>query len=69
VNNAGGIALGSIENTSVEQFDQMMTINCRSVYQLTTLATPKLIESKGAIVNLSSITGIRAVGGHVHEHR
>ncbi|ELT90032.1 hypothetical protein CAPTEDRAFT_178012 [Capitella teleta] len=65
VNNAGIIALGSIENTSLSQYDHMMAVNLRSIYQLTMLSVPNLIESKGAIVNVSSVNGIRAFSGLV----
>jgi NAD(P)-dependent dehydrogenase (short-subunit alcohol dehydrogenase family) len=61
VNNAGILLNGSIENTSLEQFDAVFNTNVRSVYHLTMLAVPHLIKSKGAIVNLSSVAGTRAV--------
>jgi NAD(P)-dependent dehydrogenase (short-subunit alcohol dehydrogenase family) len=38
-----------------------MGINLRAIYQLTMLAVPHLIASKGAIVNVSSVNGIRSV--------
>jgi NAD(P)-dependent dehydrogenase (short-subunit alcohol dehydrogenase family) len=38
----------------------MLDVNLRSLFRLTQLALPYLIESKGNIVNVSSITGIRA---------
>ncbi|XP_054725551.1 3-oxoacyl-[acyl-carrier-protein] reductase FabG-like [Anastrepha obliqua] len=60
VNNAGIIESGSIENTSLEQFDRMMNVNVRSVYQLTMLVVPELIKTKGNIVNVSSVCGLRA---------
>lgn len=63
VNNAGIIEKGSIEDTSVEQYDRVMNINMRSVYQLTILAVPHLVASKGNIVNVSSVTGIRSFPG------
>lgn len=65
VNNAGIIETGSIENTNLEQYDRMMNINVRSIYHLTTLAVPHLIETKGNIVNVSSVNGIRAFPGVV----
>ena len=34
----------------------------RSMYHLTMLATPHLIESKGNVVNISSVNGMRSVG-------
>lgn len=60
VNAAGIIGNGSIENTTPEQWDEMMNINLRSVFRLTQLALPSIIERKGNIVNVSSVTGVRA---------
>ena len=60
VNAAGIIGTGNIENTTLAQWDQMMDVNLRSLFHLTQLALPSLIERKGNIVNVSSITGIRA---------
>ncbi|GAB0098481.1 uncharacterized protein DMENIID0001_142190 [Sergentomyia squamirostris] len=63
INNAGILEPGTIENTSLEQFDRVMNINIRSIYYLTMLATPHLIQSKGSIVNVSSVNGIRSFPG------
>ncbi|KAJ0178701.1 hypothetical protein K1T71_005476 [Dendrolimus kikuchii] len=60
VNNAGILASGSIENTSLEQYDSIMNTNVRGLYYLTMLATPYLIESNGNIVNVSSVAGLRS---------
>ena len=61
VNNAGLASFATIETTSLEQYDTIMNINVRSVYHLTMLAVPHLIATKGAIVNVSSVSGLRAV--------
>jgi NAD(P)-dependent dehydrogenase (short-subunit alcohol dehydrogenase family) len=63
VNNAGIIESGGIENTSLEQYDRMFNTNVRSVYFMTMLAVPHLIKTKGNIVNVSSVTGLRASAG------
>lgn len=63
VNNAGVLENGSIENTSLEQYDRVFNINVRSVYHLTMLAVPHIVESQGNIVNVSSVVGIRAFPG------
>lgn len=63
VNNAGVLEMGTIENTSLEQYDRVMSVNVRSLYQLTMLATPELIKTKGNIVNISSVNGIRSFPG------
>ncbi|CAH1114244.1 unnamed protein product [Psylliodes chrysocephalus] len=63
INNAGVIETGSIENTTLDQYDRMMNINVRSIYQLSMLAVPHLIKTKGNIVNVSSVNGMRAFPG------
>ncbi|KAK8774010.1 hypothetical protein V5799_011454 [Amblyomma americanum] len=60
VNCAGIIGNGSIETTSLEQYDEMFAINVRSVFHLISVAVPHLILSKGNIVNVSSVTGMRS---------
>jgi NAD(P)-dependent dehydrogenase (short-subunit alcohol dehydrogenase family) len=60
VNAAGIIGNGTIENTTLDQWDAMLDVNLRSVFRLTQLALPSVIERKGNIVNVSSVTGIRA---------
>lgn len=59
VNNVGKGAAGTIETTTLEQYDDVMNVNVRSVYHLTMLAVPHLIKTKGNIVNVSSVAGIR----------
>ncbi|HLF13595.1 MAG TPA: glucose 1-dehydrogenase [Bacteroidota bacterium] len=63
VNAAGIIGSGTIENTTAEHWDTMFDINLRSLFRLTQLALPAIIESKGSIVNVSSVTGTRAFPG------
>jgi len=63
VNNAGIIETGTIENTSLEQYDRVMNTNIRSIYALTMLAVPHLIKTEGSIVNISSVNGIRSFPG------
>jgi NAD(P)-dependent dehydrogenase (short-subunit alcohol dehydrogenase family) len=63
VNAAGIIASGTIENCTLADYDLMMNINVRSVFQLAQLALPSIIERKGNIVNVSSVTGLRAFPG------
>jgi NAD(P)-dependent dehydrogenase (short-subunit alcohol dehydrogenase family) len=60
VNAAGIIGAGSIENTTLEQWDEMLDINLRSVFRLTQLALPSLIARKGNVVNISSVAGTRS---------
>jgi NAD(P)-dependent dehydrogenase (short-subunit alcohol dehydrogenase family) len=60
VNAAGIIANGTVESTSLADYDLMMNINVRSLFHLTQLVLPSIIERKGNIVNVSSVTGLRA---------
>ncbi|CAK1598990.1 unnamed protein product [Parnassius mnemosyne] len=60
VNNAGILENGTIETTSLEQYDRVMNTNVRAPYYLTMLAVPHLVKSKGSIVNVSSVTGLRS---------
>jgi NAD(P)-dependent dehydrogenase (short-subunit alcohol dehydrogenase family) len=60
VNAAGIIGNGTIENTTLEEWDVMMDVNLRSLFRMTQLALPSLIGRKGNIVNISSVTGIRS---------
>jgi NAD(P)-dependent dehydrogenase (short-subunit alcohol dehydrogenase family) len=63
VNAAGHISSGSIENTSLAAWDQMLDVNLRAVFHLMQLATPHLIVTQGNIVNISSVTGLRSFPG------
>jgi len=60
VNAAGIIANGTIENTTLQDWDQMMDVNVRVIFQLMQAATPALIQTRGNIVNVSSVTGTRS---------
>jgi len=63
VNNAGILEMGTIETTSLDQYDRIMNTNVRAVYHLTMLAVPHLAETRGNIVNVSSVNGIRSFPG------
>lgn len=63
VNNAGIIGKGTIEDTTLEQYDRIMSTNLRSMFYLTQQLIPQLIASKGSVVNVSSVNGIRSFPG------
>jgi NAD(P)-dependent dehydrogenase (short-subunit alcohol dehydrogenase family) len=63
VNAAGILKSGSIEATSLALWDETMNINLRSVFHLMSLAVPHLEKTRGNIVNVSSVTGLRAFPG------
>jgi len=62
VNNAGAGMQGTpTAQCSIETFDEIFKINVRSLIQVTQLAIPHLVQSKGNIVNLSSVAANKAV--------
>ena len=63
VNAAGHISNGTIENTSLEAWDAMLQINLRATFILMQKALPAIIARRGNIVNVSSVTGLRAFPG------
>lgn len=63
VNNAGAGRNGTIETSTLVDFDFAINTNLRSVFHLTSLAVPYLIKTKGNVVNVSSVLGIRAMPG------
>lgn len=63
INCAGIIKTGSIENTTLDDWDKMMNINVRSVFYIMQKCVPHLETTKGNIVNISSVTGLRAFPG------
>lgn len=60
VNNAGVGAHRSIKDMKMSQFDKVMAINVRGLVLMSQQALPHLIGSKGNIVNVGSVSGIRA---------
>jgi NAD(P)-dependent dehydrogenase (short-subunit alcohol dehydrogenase family) len=63
VNAAGHISSGTVEDTSLEAWDDMMNVNVRASFVLMQKALPSLIERRGNVVNISSVTGLRAFPG------
>lgn len=60
---AGVIASGSVEATSDEAWDAMFAVNVRAPFRLLREALPLLEAARGAVVNVSSVTGLRAFPG------
>jgi NAD(P)-dependent dehydrogenase (short-subunit alcohol dehydrogenase family) len=60
VNSAGIIANGTIEDTTLDDWDKMMNINLRSVFYLMKICVPHLEKTRGNIVNVSSVAGTRS---------
>jgi NAD(P)-dependent dehydrogenase (short-subunit alcohol dehydrogenase family) len=63
VNAAGIIANGTVETTQLDDWDEMMNVNLRSVFHLMQLTVPYLERRPGNVVNVSSVTGLRAFPG------
>jgi NAD(P)-dependent dehydrogenase (short-subunit alcohol dehydrogenase family) len=63
VNAAGIIATGAIDDTPDLAWDQMLDINLRAPFRLMRAAVPMLTASRGSVVNVSSVTGLRAFPG------
>lgn len=63
VNSAGIISMGTIETTSMAAWDEMMQVNLRVVFELMHLAVPHLVATRGNVVNVSSVTGLRSFPG------
>ena len=60
INSAGIIMNGSIENTTLDDWDKMFDINLRSVFFMMQKCLPHLEQTKGNIVNVSSVAGTRS---------
>ncbi|OFY87652.1 MAG: 3-oxoacyl-[acyl-carrier-protein] reductase [Bacteroidetes bacterium RIFCSPLOWO2_12_FULL_35_15] len=64
INNAGITRDTLLMRMTEQQWDEVININLKSVFNLTKAAQkPMLKQRKGAIVNLSSIIGIKGNGG------
>lgn len=63
VNAAGIIAGAATEATDDALWDRMMDINVRAPFRLMRESLPLLIARKGTVVNVSSVTGLRAFPG------
>lgn len=63
INAAGQIKNGNIEQTMLGDWDEMLNVNLRAVFHLMQQAIPALERSRGSIVNVSSVNGLRAFPG------
>ncbi|XP_063368964.1 glucose 1-dehydrogenase 2-like [Cydia amplana] len=60
VNNAGIAPQGCLlDGKALQAYDDAMKTNVRAVIQLTSLAAPYLIQTKGNVVNISSVAELR----------
>lgn len=60
VNNAGVADFGPIEETDFDRWRRVMATNLDGVFLMSQAALPALKKTQGAIVNIASISGLRA---------
>jgi 3-oxoacyl-[acyl-carrier protein] reductase len=67
VNNAGITKDGLLMRMSEEQWDEVMRINLKSVFNLTKAATKPMMKQKsGSIVNMTSVVGLKGNAGQAN---
>ena len=67
INNAGITRDGLLMRMSEEQWDEVMRVNLKSVFNLTKAATKPMMKVKsGSIINLTSIVGIKGNAGQAN---
>lgn len=60
VNNAGIAGFASIlAPNALKIYDSLMSVNIRALVGITNLCAPHLIKTKGNIINMSSVSGVR----------
>jgi len=62
VNAAGVLGNGTVLDTPTAEWERMMDVNVTGVMQVTRAAAEALKAGKGAVVNVSSVAGIRPYG-------
>jgi short-subunit dehydrogenase len=68
VNNAGAGVVTPIKDPSImDSYERFMKLNVRSVVYLTHLAVEYLEKTKGVIINISGIGGLRPVSIYCRE--
>ena len=67
VNNAGITKDGLIMRMSEEDFDSVMDVNMKSVFNMTKAVLPTLLKQrKGSIINMSSVVGVKGNAGQAN---
>jgi 3-oxoacyl-[acyl-carrier protein] reductase len=67
VNNAGITRDGLLMRMSEDQWDEVIRVNLKSVFNLTKAATKPMMKAKfGSIINLTSVVGIRGNAGQTN---
>ncbi|TAF35271.1 MAG: 3-oxoacyl-[acyl-carrier-protein] reductase [Cytophagales bacterium] len=67
VNNAGITRDGLLMRMSEEQWDEVLRVNLKSVFNLTKSATKHLLKQKfGSVINVTSVVGIKGNAGQAN---
>ena len=67
VNNAGITKDGLLMRMSEEDFDSVMNINMKSVFNMTKVVTSHMLKAKaGSIINMSSVVGVKGNSGQAN---
>ena len=67
VNNAGITKDGLLMRMSEEDFDSVMNINMKSVFNMTKAVTSHMLKAKaGSIINMSSVVGVKGNSGQAN---
>ena len=61
LNNAGATRARDIDTCTIEDLDWCYNVLVRSVFMMSRAAIPHLEKTKGAILNMSSLAGLRPV--------
>jgi len=65
--NVAGLArIGTFKDTPLSSFEKVMNVNFWGVVRMTKAFLPQLIETKGGVVNISSLFGLIGVPGQAH---
>jgi NAD(P)-dependent dehydrogenase (short-subunit alcohol dehydrogenase family) len=60
VNNAGVLVAKSVADSTDEDWDRQIGVNCRGVFNMSRAVLPEMNEHGGVIVNIGSISGVVA---------
>jgi len=61
VNNAGVGLVGSVEETLLEDFQQLFRVNVEGIFLITRAGLPLIRASHGSIINIGSVAGMIGV--------
>ena len=61
INNAGIVIPGTVENTTLDDWEKTFAVNIRSIFLVSQAALPHLKKTKGTIVNTSSVAALKGL--------